>query len=61
MENMTSWPQYTGYGRVEKNITHQFGIVGPLNPEIHGIRVASVIEFSVGLFLCLFVCLLHFY
>ena len=61
MENMTSWPQYTDYGRVEKNITDQFGIVGLLNPANHGIRVATVIEFSVGLFLCLFVLLLHFY
>ena len=44
-----------------KNITDQFGIVGLLNPANHGIRVATVIEFSVGLFLCLFVLLLHFY
>ena len=31
------------------------GFIGPLNPAIHGIRVASVLEFSV---LCVFV--LHY-
>ena len=41
-------------------LSYYFQCIGPLNLAIHGIRVASVIEFSVGFFVCFSVSLLHF-
>ena len=38
---------------IEEDIVN-FSKIGPLNPAIHGIRVASVIAFSVCVSVCMF-------